>query len=63
MKLISKLLMLAGTIAGFGNYLWLIGLSAKPEQSLLDARWIYACTVWAVAGMILVIDHERKGGR
>lgn len=50
----------SGTLATFGNYLWLVGLSAKPEGSLMEARWIYSFCVAVIGGYCFLASSEVK---
>jgi hypothetical protein len=39
-------------IAGFPNYLWLLGILPKPSDDLMAARWIYEALTMVLGGMI-----------
>ena len=51
-------IILMGTMALFGNFLWLIGILPKPEESLMCARWIYGITSYILGSMIFIISTD-----
>lgn len=57
MKFARKLALIigfSGTIVFFGNYLWLVGFTAKPAQELFEARMWYSGVAYTVAFICLI---------
>ncbi len=46
---IALLIVILGTIAMAGNYLWLVGMSGKPGDDLMETRWVFGFISYATA--------------
>ena len=44
-------------IAGFPNYLWLLGVLPKPPEDLLEARWIYEGMAAVIGGCVGFVEN------
>ncbi len=52
-KLFGFTIILLGSAASFGNFLWLIGILPKPDNDLMTARWIYTSVSYMFSFFIL----------
>lgn len=63
LKYIFYGLLISGSLVSLGNYLWLIGIASKPEESLLVARWVYCSCIYTIAIMVGIAAHEESRGK
>ncbi len=55
-KIVGIIMILMGTGAMFGNYLWLIGAVPKPTDDLMTARWFYGIAAYVVGSFVGFVE-------